>query len=139
MPRPCSWWPRTRRLHAGCTMQNEPCGLLYQPPPTKLLAALPLERSERDNLLGEIAAYSAIITGYHLGEESATLAFCQQALAHLSEQNLLVRAEVAYAQSLAYHSCGDIVAAIQNTSQAAALAQAAGNTSSTIFYLCRMA
>src|SRR5439155_20053444 len=33
----------------------------------------------------------------------------------------------------AYHSHGDIVAAIQNTSQAA------GNTSSTIFYLCRMA
>src|SRR2546421_6507029 len=102
-------------------------------------AALPLERSERDNLLGEIAAYSAIITGYHLGEESATLAFCQQALAHLSEQNLLVRAEVAYAQSLAYHSRGDIVVAIQSTREAAALAQAAGNTSSTIFYLCRMA
>ncbi|MFL5586406.1 MAG: LuxR C-terminal-related transcriptional regulator, partial [Ktedonobacteraceae bacterium] len=96
-------------------------------------------RSERDNLLGEIAAYSAIITSYHLGEGPATLAFCQQALAHLSEQNLLERAEVAYAQSLAYHSYGDIVAAIQSTREAAALAQAAENISSTILYLCRMA
>src|SRR6266700_1632934 len=92
-------------------------------------------RSERDNLLGEIAAYSAIITSYHLGEGPATLAFCQQALAHLSEQNLLERAEVAYAQSLAYHSYGDIVASIQSTREAAALAQAAGNISSTIFYM----
>jgi ATP/maltotriose-dependent transcriptional regulator MalT len=97
------------------------------------------ELSEWNNLLGEIAAYSAIITGYHLGEGPATLAFCQQALAHLPEQNLLVRAEVGYAQSLAYHSCGDIVAAIQSTQEAAALVQAAGNTTSTIFYLCRTA
>src|SRR5689334_10694945 len=67
------------------------------------------EQHERDNLLGEIAAYRAIIIGYYLGEGHSTLAFCQEALAHLSEQNLLARAEVAYAQSLAYHSFGDIV------------------------------
>src|SRR6266446_1551341 len=70
----------------------------------------PSERQERDNLLGEIAAYRAIITGYYLGEGHATLACCQQALAHLSAENLLARAEVAYAQSLASHACGDIVA-----------------------------
>jgi LuxR family maltose regulon positive regulatory protein len=99
----------------------------------------PFERSEWNNLLGEIAAYSAIITGYHLGEGPATLAFCQQALAHLSEQNLLVRAEVAYAQSLAYHSYGDIVLSIESIRESAALAQAAGNTPSTIFYLGRAA
>jgi LuxR family transcriptional regulator, maltose regulon positive regulatory protein len=97
------------------------------------------EQHERDNLLGEIAAHRAIITGYHLGEGHATLAFCQKALAHLSEQNLLARAEVAYAQSLAYHSFGDIVAAIQSTKEATALAQAAGDTSSTIIYMCRTA
>ena len=46
------------------------------------------EQHERDNLLGEIASYRAIITGYYLGEGHSTLAFCQEALAHLSEQNL---------------------------------------------------
>ncbi|TME12857.1 MAG: NACHT domain-containing protein [Chloroflexi bacterium] len=97
------------------------------------------EQHERDNLLGEIAAYRAIITGYYLGEGHSTLAFCQEALAHLSEQNLLARAEVAYAQSLAYHSFGDIVAAIQGAKEATALAQAAGDTSSTIIYMCRTA
>src|SRR5439155_293259 len=113
------------------------------PTPTKETSgtrARPLsQRQEWNNLLGEIAAYSAIITGYYLGEESATLAFCQQALAHLSEQNLIVRAEVAYAQSLAYHAYGDIVAAIQSTREATALAQAAGNLSSTILYTSRTA
>jgi len=97
------------------------------------------EQHERDNLLGEIASYRAIITGYYLGEGHSTLAFCQEALAHLSEQNLLARAEVAYAQSLAYHSFGDIVAAIQGTKEATALAQAAGDTSSSIIYMCRTA
>lgn len=113
------------------------------PPPTNETAdtgALASSKpSEWDNLLGEIAAYSAIITGYHLGDEPTTLAFCKEALAHLSEQNLLVRAEVGYAQSLAYHASGDIVSAIQSIREAAALAQAAGNTTSTIFYLCRTA
>src|SRR5205085_12465017 len=65
--------------------------------------------------------------------------FCQEALAHLAEQNLLARAEVAYAQSLAYHSSGDIVTAIQSTKEATALAQAAGDTSATIIYMCRTA
>jgi LuxR family maltose regulon positive regulatory protein len=97
------------------------------------------EQHERDNLLGEIAAYRAIITGYYLGVGHSTLAYCQEALAHLAEQNLLARAEVAYAQSLAYHSFGDIVAAIQGTKEATALAQAAGDTSSTIIYMCRTA
>jgi LuxR family maltose regulon positive regulatory protein len=100
---------------------------------------LPSAQDERENLLGEIAAQRAIITGYHLGQGHATLAFCQEALAHLPEQNLLARAEVAYAQSLAYHSSGDIVAAIQYTKEATALAQAAGDTSSTIIYMCRTA
>lgn len=104
---------------------------------TNIVELPPTGHSERDNLLGEIAAYSAIITGYHLGNAPSIIAFCQQALAHLSEQNLLVRAEVAYAQSLAYHSWGDIVASIQSTRNATALAHAAGNISSEILYLCR--
>ena len=99
----------------------------------------PSERAEWENLLGEIAAYSAIITGYYLGEGPTTLAICQQALVHLSEQNLLVRGEVAYAQSLAYYALGDVVASIQSIREATALTQAGGNISSAIFYLCRMA
>jgi LuxR family maltose regulon positive regulatory protein len=100
---------------------------------------LPSAQDEREKLLGEIAAQRAIITGYWLGQGHATLTFCQQALAHLSEENLLARAEVAYAESLAYHSSGDIVAAIQRIREATALAQAAGDTSSTIIYMCRTA
>ena len=99
----------------------------------------PSEQHERDNLFGEIASYRAIIIGYYLGEGHSVLTFCKEALAHLPEQNLLARAEVAYAQSLAYHSFGDIVAAIQSTKEATALAQAAGDTSSTILYMCRTA
>src|SRR5258708_38500550 len=30
MPGPCSWWPRTRRSNAGCTMQKRPCGSRYR-------------------------------------------------------------------------------------------------------------
>jgi LuxR family maltose regulon positive regulatory protein len=102
-------------------------------------AVLLPEQHLQDNLLGEIAAYRAIITGYYLGEGHSTLAFCKEALAHLAEQNLLARAEVAYAQSLAYYSFGDIVAAIQGTKEATVLSQAAGDASSTILYMCRMA
>ncbi len=97
------------------------------------------QRHEQDNLLGEIAAYRAIITGYYLGEGHTTLALCQEALAHLAEQNLLARAEVAYAQSLAHHSFGDIVAAIECAREATTLAQAAGDISSTILYMSRTA
>ncbi len=101
--------------------------------------SLPSTQDERENLLGEIAAQRAIMTGYYLGQRDATLAFCQQALAHLSQENLEARAEVAYAASLAHHSSGDIVAAIQSTKEAAMLAQAAGDTASTIIYLGRTA
>jgi len=99
----------------------------------------PSGQQEQDNLLGEIAAYRAIITGDYLGEGHVTLGFCQQALAHLSAQNLLARAQVAYARTLASHAFGDIVAAIQSAREATALAQAAGDTSSGILYLCRTA
>jgi LuxR family maltose regulon positive regulatory protein len=102
-------------------------------------APLPSAQDEQENLLGEIAAQRAIITGYYLGQGHATLTFCQQALALLSEENLLARAEVAYAESLAYHSFGDILAAIQRTREAAALARAAGGTAATIIYICRTA
>jgi LuxR family maltose regulon positive regulatory protein len=99
----------------------------------------PSEREARDNLLGEIAAYRAAITAFNLGEGRSALAFCQEALAHLSEENLIARAEVAYAQSLAYYALGEIVTAIQSAREATPLAQAGGNLSATIAYLCRTA
>jgi LuxR family maltose regulon positive regulatory protein len=102
-------------------------------------APLPADQHEGENLLGEIAAQRAIITYSYLGQGNATLAFCQQALAHLSKENLLARAEVAYAESLAYYSFGDIVAALQRAREATALAQTAGDTASTIRFLCRTA
>ncbi len=77
-------------------------------------ASPPTQRHERDNLLGEIVAYRAIITGYYLGEGHATLAFCQEAF-------------------------GDIAAAIQRVREATTLAQAAGDISSTILYMSRTA
>ena len=108
---------------------------------TALQATLPpsSEQAEWENLLGEVAAYRAIITGYHLGEEHATLALCQEALAHLPEQNFVARAAVADAQTLAYDYLGDIVASIQSSQEARALAQAVGDTSSIIFYMARTA
>src|SRR3989454_814198 len=66
----------------------------------------------------------------------SALAFCEEALAHLSPQNLVARAEVAYAKSLAYHALGDIVPAIQSAREAIAHAQAVGPI---LAYMCRTA
>src|SRR5437762_13280556 len=49
------------------------------------------ERHERDNLLGEIAAQRAFITGYSLGAGNFTLAFCLVAIAYMSLLMLLSR------------------------------------------------
>ena len=102
--------------------------------------AVPLsKRQGQDNLLGEIAAYSAAITAFDLGDGHTSLAFCQKALAHLSKQNIVAQAEVVYARSLAYYALGDCVSAIQNAREATVLAQAAGNLSAHIAYTCRIA
>ena len=86
------------------------------------LEALPLaEQWEWDDLLGEIASFRAAVTAFTLGDGHSALAFCEEALAHLSPQNLVARAEVAYAKSLAYHALGDIVPAIQSAREATAL------------------
>ena len=102
-------------------------------------AGSPSKRDEQENLLGEIAAYRAVIAGYHRGDGHATLAFCQQALAHLPDWNVAARAEVAYAQALAYHSFGEIVTATQSVMEAKTLAQASGEVSATLIYMGRAA
>jgi ATP/maltotriose-dependent transcriptional regulator MalT/transcriptional regulator with XRE-family HTH domain len=100
-------------------------------------AALPLaEQREWDDLLGEIASFRAAVTAFTLGDGLSALAFCEQALAHLSPHNLVVRAEVAYAKSLAYHALGDIVPAIRSAREATAQAQAIGTI---LAYMCRTA
>src|SRR2546421_9148340 len=102
--------------------------------------ALPLaEQREWDDFLGEVASFRAAVTAFTRGDGRSTLAFCEEALAHLSPQNLVARAEVAYARSLAYHALGNIVPAIQSAREATALAQAVGNISPIIAYTCRMA
>jgi len=89
--------------------------------------ALPLaEQREWDDFLGEIASFRAAVTAFTLGDGLSALAFCEEALTHLSPQNLVARAEVAYAQSLAYHALGDIVPAIQSAREATAHAQTIG-------------
>jgi LuxR family maltose regulon positive regulatory protein len=99
--------------------------------------ALPLtEQWEWDDLLGEIASFRAAVTAFTLGDGHSALAFCEEALAHLSPQNLVARAEVAYATSLAYHALGDIVPAIRSAREATAHAQAVG---SMLAYMCRTA
>jgi LuxR family maltose regulon positive regulatory protein len=103
-------------------------------------AALPLaEQREWDDFLGEIASFRAAVTAFTLGDGHAALAFCEEALAHLSPQNLGARAEVAYAKSLAYHALGEIVPAIQSAREATALAQAGENISQIVAYTCRTA
>ena len=100
-------------------------------------SALPLaEQREMNDLLGEIASFRAAVTAFTLGDGLSALAFCEEALAHLSPQNVVVRAEVAYARSLAYHALGDIVPAIQSAREATTQAQTVGTM---LAYLCRTA
>ena len=102
--------------------------------------ALPLaEQRAWDDLLGEIASFRAAVTAFTLGDGRSALAFCEEALAHLSPANLVARAEVAYAKSLAYHALGDIVPAIQSAREATTLAQAGGDISQIVAYTCRTA
>ena len=89
--------------------------------------------------MGEIVSFRAAVTAFTLGDGHSTLAFCEEALAHVSPQNLVARTEVAYAKSLAYYALGDIVPAIQNAREATALAQALGNIPPIVSYMCRTA
>ena len=98
-----------------------------------------VEQREWDDLLGEIVAFRAAVTAFTLGDGHSTLAFCVEALVHLSPQNLVGQAEVAYARSLAYHALGDIVPAIQNAREATAYAQALGTIPRIISHMCRTA
>lgn len=61
----------------------------------------PAEQREWNDFLGEIASFRAAVTAFTLGDGHSALAFCEEALAQLSPQNLVVRTEVAYAKSLA--------------------------------------
>jgi LuxR family maltose regulon positive regulatory protein len=97
------------------------------------------EQREWDDLLGEIVSFRASVTAFTLGDGHSTLAFCVEALAHLSPQNLVGQTEVAYARSLAYHALGDIVPAIQSAREATAYAQAVGTIPRIISHMCRTA
>ena len=89
---------------------------------------------ELRNVLGAILAFRAFIAGVY-GDASAALLLCQQALDHLSEQNLAVRAEVAVAEHMAYFSLGKFVPAIQKALGASTLFEAVGIASQAIYML----
>jgi LuxR family maltose regulon positive regulatory protein len=92
-------------------------------------------RQEAQNLLGEVIAYRAHLRSYgEYGEDALQL--CQQALALLSKQNYLVRAEVASTllQAYYYSAANDAVAACHNGLEAGRLAQIAGNFTLELFY-----
>jgi len=86
-------------------------------------------RQELENLLGEVIALRAILQSYQEDGQTA-LPLCQQALALLSADNLVVRAHVTHAQLLASYvsSANDAVAAIESGFQASSLAQEAEQT-----------
>lgn len=85
------------------------------------------QRKEQENLLGAVIAWRAFLRSYQEGGQTA-LALSQRALALLSAQNYLVRAQVGMTQLNASYtsSANDAVAAVQSGLQALSLVQAAG-------------
>ncbi len=90
------------------------------------------ERADQQNLLGEIVAWRARLGSEHGQDAEAVLALCQQALALLVPQNLAVRAEVLWTQSVSSFAAGEASAASQSALAAARLAQEADKTPAAI-------
>ncbi len=90
------------------------------------------ERADQQNLLGEIVAWRARLGSEHGQDAEAVLALCQQALALLAPQNLAVRAEVLWTQSVSSFAAGEASAASQSALAAARLAQEADKTPAAI-------
>lgn len=93
----------------------------------------------QENILGEIEALQALVSSHYFGNGQKTLSLCNEALNHLSPQNVEVRAQVAAAQSLAAFSSGDLLTATQQMREASLLAQTAGAASSAVVYMGRVA
>lgn len=126
---------------AEAALTTSPVKTIDTDPSTPTL--IPHARKEQENLLGEVIAFRALMRSYQENGQTA-LPLCQQALALLSADNYLVRAQVACAQFWAYYTsaANDAVAAIQSGLQAVSLAQKTEQTtlilavmSSTVLHL----
>ncbi len=101
------------------------------------LAASPAsaEREEQENLLGEIAAFRAVLAIFQFGDAQAGLALGQRALSLFSPQSLTARADVLLVRATAHFADGEMGAASQSALEAERLAQATGNIPGAIFSL----
>ncbi len=86
-------------------------------------------QQKQQNMLGEVIALRALLQSY-AGDGQAVLSLCQQALSLLSEENFLVRVQVAFAQLFAYFhsSANNAAAAVESGLQSCSLSRAAGQT-----------
>ncbi len=89
---------------------------------------------ELDRLLGEILARRALIAVYY-GESKKASTLCEQALTHLSEQDLYERAIVANALGWVSINEDHGVEAADRLLETSALMQAAGNSGAAINYM----
>ena len=88
----------------------------------------------QDKLLGEIFARRALIAGYY-GESKTASMLCQQALAHLSEQDLYERAIVANVRSWVSIIEDHGMETTDRLLETSALMQAAGNSGAAINFM----
>jgi len=90
-----------------------------------------LEGIHSDRLRGEVAAVRAYVAGVR-GDLPRAVALAQQALEHLPEEDLFLRAIVTQNLGVAYHWSGDSAAAVRTLSKAVALGRAAGQAFQTL-------
>jgi LuxR family maltose regulon positive regulatory protein len=98
------------------------------------------EHPERSNLLGEVTVIRVVIALIQ-GDYLRTLTLGHQALTHLSDEQLPLRALTNMSLGAAYTAQGDLEAAGQSFAQASALYQAAGHVElalAPLRQLCRV-
>jgi LuxR family maltose regulon positive regulatory protein len=86
-----------------------------------------LQGIDPHGLQGEVAAVRAYVAGVR-GDLSRAVELAQQALEHLPEENLFLRAIVTQNLGVAYHWSGDSAAAVQTLTKAVKLGRAANQT-----------
>ena len=88
-------------------------------------------------MLGEIATIRATVTSLR-GELPVSIEFARQALAHLPEEELLLRGIVANILGTGYETSGETMAASQTFAEAADLCHQAGNPVMALIALCNL-
>ena len=93
----------------------------------------PQARQDQQNLLGEVISFRAFMKSFE-EDGQATFSLGQQAFALLSQEHVIARVVVGWAQLLAYYTSAtnDAMAAVESGLQAGSLAQTAGQTALAI-------